>query len=293
MPFRTRTLALAITPVLAVLAACGGGSTSASGDDQTVRLGVTGAADPHWALFTKKAEAQGIKVELTDFTDYQLPNQALAQGDIDSNEFQHLAFLAQFNTDHGTDLEPVGATIVVPLSLYSKKHTSVAQFPQGAKIAVPNDSSNQGRALRVLEEAGLFKIDPAAGLSPTPADITDNPKKIQIVPVDAAQTVVSLSDVDGAVVNNDYLANAGLKQSDAIVADDPNSDAAKPYINVFAVNADDVSDPVWAKLVAIYHDPEVAKAVVADSGGGAVVVDTPVAELRSELADLEGELKKS
>jgi D-methionine transport system substrate-binding protein len=289
--FRTRTLALAITPVIAVLAACGGGSASSSGDEQTVRLGVTGAADPHWALFTQKAAAQGIKVKLTDFTDYQLPNQALAQGDIDSNEFQHLAFLAQFNSDHGTDLEPVGATIVVPLSLYSKKHTSVAQFPQGAKIAVPNDSSNEGRALRVLEEAVLFKLNPAAGLSPTPKDITENPKNVQIVPVDAAQTVVSLPDVDGAVINDDYLANAGLKQSDAIFADDPKSDAAKPYINVFAVNAKDIDKPVWAKLVAIYHDPEVEKAVVTDSGGGAVVVNTPVAELRTELADLEKGLK--
>src|SRR5690606_22447983 len=163
---------LAAVTVLA-LSACGGASdaTAASGSaEDPVRIGVVNSGDDYWNTFTDLAEEEGISVELVNFSDYQLPNQGLTDGDLDLNQFQHLQFLASYNTATDSDLTPIGATAVYPLGLYSTKHDSVEDIPDGGEIAIPSDETNQARALLVLQEAGLLALRDGGTSFSTPAD---------------------------------------------------------------------------------------------------------------------------
>ncbi|PJJ55164.1 MetQ/NlpA family ABC transporter substrate-binding protein [Compostimonas suwonensis] len=255
-----------------------------------VKIGTSDASQPYWDLLKEKAAAEGITIETVNFTDYQQPNPALQEGQIDLNMFQHLRFLAQYNVDTDNDLQPIASTLIVPLGLYSQKWTSVDEIPQGGTIAIPNDPSNQARALFVLEAAGLITLT-GDKFAPTPADIDTANSRVTVATVDAAQTALSLPSVDGSVINNNYVQDAGIDPKTAIFADDPSSPGAQPYINLIVSRADEVDNPTFAKIAELYHDPEVLEAVVASSNGTAVIVDGYTGEeLRGLLADIQKEV---
>ncbi|MFC9834160.1 MetQ/NlpA family ABC transporter substrate-binding protein [Rhodococcus sp. NPDC127530] len=280
----SRSLALAAVPLLAALTACSGGSGGADGD--TVRIGTTEASDRSWEIFEDKAKDAGITLDVVNFSDYSQPNTALSQGQIDANLFQHLQFLGEYNTGADDDLTPIGATQIVPLGLYSQKHQSLADIPQGGEIAIPNDPSNQARALFVLKGAGLLTLT-GDNRSPTPADIDTGASKVKVTPVDAAQTALSLASVDGAIVNNTFLERSGIDPESALYKDDPSSPAAEPYINAFVTRAEDKDNATYLELVKIWHDPEIQAAVREESKGTSVEVERDGAQLQQILSRVE------
>ncbi|MEV6671279.1 MetQ/NlpA family ABC transporter substrate-binding protein [Streptomyces sp. NPDC051162] len=273
--------AAAVLPLL--LSACG---LSDAADGDQVRIGV-GGADPEWDVVAEEARKEGIDVKTVTFDDYQLPNRALADGDIELNAFQHLAFLSQFNARNGTDIVPVTSTSVAPMGLYSLKHKKPAELPDGARIAIPNDPSNQGRALLVLEQAKLIEVRDKAGIYATPEDIEANPRHLKITPVDAQQTPRTLKDTDASVINDGVAVLAGHQPSEAIFRDDPESAAARPYVNVIAARAKDKDSEAVRKIVKIYRSPKVQEAVAKSAHGAKYVVDIPAAELQRELDRLQ------
>jgi len=288
MSLRSTLLATtAITASALLLAGCSG---AGGADDDTVRIGVVGASDPYWATYEQAAEDAGIDVEIVDFTDYNQLNPALTEGEIDLNQFQHLVYLAQYNTSADADLVPIGATAIYPLGLYSTQYDSVEDIPEGESVAVPNDVTNQARALLVLQSAGLIELKDGGSAFSGLDDIDTDASKVTVTALDAALTPTSLPDVAAAVVNNDYLEGAGLTAADAIAQDDPSDPTAVPYVNVFAARADDAENETYLKLVEVYQgSQDVLDGVSEQSGGTAVFATTPAAELQSTLATVEAD----
>ena len=280
--------ALAAAAVIATtgLTACSNEETSTSGDTETIRIGTTDASKKAWKVFEDKAKEQGIKLDIQNFGDYSTPNTALSEDQLDVNLFQHLKFLAEYNVGAGDDLTPVGATEIVPLAIFWKDHTSLDGI-EGEGVAIPNDPSNQGRAINVLVQAGLVKLKTEGLITPTPADIDQDASKVKVQPVDAAQTTAAYGEGKPAVINNSFLDRAGIDPTTSVFQDDPNSTEAEPYINAFVTKAEDKDDPTIQKLVQIWHDPEVTAAVADDSNGTSVPVDRPAEELQAILDRLE------
>ncbi|QDY85658.1 MetQ/NlpA family ABC transporter substrate-binding protein [Paenibacillus polymyxa] len=282
---------LAILSV-SVLSACSANGSDSNADEKVhVKIGVSGSEDTYWDVLKKKAEAKNIEIELINFSDYTLPNKALVNKEVDLNSFQHLAFLSQFNVENDVNLVPIGATIIAPMALYSEKFKNVSDIPAGSKIAIPDDPSNQGRALKLLQSAGLITLKKDSGLYPTPDEIEGNPKKLEIVPVVAQQTPRVLSDVAASAVNSGVATDAGLKLDEAIYKDDASSEEAKPYVNVFAARAEDKDNATYKTIVDLYHDADVAEAVKQDSKGANVVVDQSAEELQATLDKLVADVK--
>ncbi|GLY68179.1 MetQ/NlpA family ABC transporter substrate-binding protein [Amycolatopsis taiwanensis] len=261
--------------------------SSSTAGRTTVRIGVTDISADYWKTYTEIAAQQGIDVQLVNFSDYSQANPALSQGQLDLNDFQHILFLANYNASRNDTLTPIGSTYVVPLSLYSRKHATVAEIPSGGQVAIPNDPTNQARALLVLQSAGLVSLRGGGSVLSTPADIDQAASKITVTSVDASQTVAALPSVDAAIVNNNFALDAGLDPSTALFNDDPKSPSAEPYINAFVARAQDKNNPTYLKLAQIYHDPRVTSQVEAESKNTAVLVDRPQAELEGILARLE------
>ncbi|SHH94433.1 MetQ/NlpA family ABC transporter substrate-binding protein [Pollutimonas bauzanensis] len=236
--------------------------------DKTYKVGATGGPHAQILEFVKGLAAKdGLKIEIVEFSDYVQPNAALAAGDLDANSYQHLPYLEAQIKDRGYKLANVGYTITFPMGIYSKKVKTLAELPNGARVGIPNDPTNGGRALLVLQSQGVLKLKADAGLKATPLDITENPKKLNIIELDAAQLPRSLSDLDAAAVNGNYAASAGLNPvTDAIAIED----AKGPYANVIAVRTED-KDQAWvAKLVKAYRSPE-TKAFVASTFKDSVI----------------------
>lgn len=284
---RKTLTAAATVAALALLAACSSTDTpaDAAAQEGPVRIGVVGASDEQWKIFEEKAAEAGIDVEITDFTDYQQPNPATSQDQLDLNQFQHLKFLAEYNVATDSDLVPIAATAVYPLGLYSQKYTSIEEFAAGDEIAIPNDPSNLARALLVLQDAGLIELEDGGSPYSTEADVLPT-SLVTVTPVDAAQTAIALNSVAASIINNDFVADAGLEPTDAIYQDDAGSDAARPYINVWVARAADQDNPAYARLIELYKDQEVQDALVAGSGGTAVLANQTAAELQGYLADI-------
>lgn len=278
-----------ILAVALVAAGCSAGPTQGNGTDRPVKIGVADAAEPYWQVYQSKAEQAGIKIELINFSDYNQPNPALAQKQLDLNEFQHLQYLANFNVQSNQTLVPIGATAVYPLPLYSTKHTGTDQLPEGAKVAIPNDPTNQARALLVLQAAKLITLAGGGNSLSTPADIESG--RIEVVPVDAAQTANNLSSVDAAIVNNNYATAANLGTDKIIYADDVNAPEFKPYINAFVARSEDKDNPTYLKLAQLYHDPEVIEAVKKDLGAGGTFKTNTPEDLQQTLKTIEDQLR--
>lgn len=282
---KLQVLLLAIVTVL-VLSACSNGEASGKAG-KTVKVGVTGTDGQVWDTVVKLAKEEGINVKLIEFADYTLPNQALANGEIDINSFQHIAFLSEFTKQGGLDLVPIGATLIAPMGIYSEKYEDIADIPDGSKIAIPDDPSNQARALRLLETAGLIELADDFGLFGDPTKITANPKNLDIYAIVAQQTPRVLPDVAASVINNGVAGQAGFDTAnDPIYLEDATNDSVKPYINVFAARAEDATNETYLKLVEIYHHEDVIAAVKEDTNGGSLVVDITQDELLQSFKEL-------
>lgn len=302
------TLALAVSAA-AALTACSGGSTETTAAQTTVAAAdTTAAADadsaaeasdageeaaedtsaasgeleklvvgaspaPHAEILEAAREvlaSKGYDLEIVEYTDYVIPNNALDSGDLDANYFQHKPYLDSFNEQNGTDLVSAGAIHYEPFGIYAGKTASLDALPDGATVLVPNDITNEARALLLLEAQGLLTLKEDAGLEATPTDIVDNPKNLEFVELEAALLPRSLPDEDIAVINGNYAIEAGLKMSDALAVEDSDSLAATTYGNVVAVRAEDAESDKTKALIEALTSPEV-KEFIETTYEGAVV----------------------
>ncbi|WP_265500317.1 MetQ/NlpA family ABC transporter substrate-binding protein [Paracoccus beibuensis] len=215
----------------------------------------------------KVAEPMGLNIEIVEFSDYVVPNQALADGDLDANSFQHRPYLENQMKDRGFDLVEVGTTITTPMGIYSDKIEDMANLPEGAQVAIPNDPTNGGRALLLLQDLGLITLAEGTGLVPSPLDVSENPKNLNFTELDAAQLPRALADADIAIINTNYALASGLSpKADAIAMEKADS----PYVNIIVVQQGRQEEP-WVKtLVEAYQSPEV-KAFIDRKYDGAVL----------------------
>ncbi|MDR3437837.1 MetQ/NlpA family ABC transporter substrate-binding protein [Telmatospirillum sp.] len=222
-----------------------------------IRLGVMGGAEEEIAQVVKNVAAtKGLDVELVTFSDYVLPNEALENHELDANAFQHKPYLDAQKAAHGYHIIPLGATIVEPIGLYSKKIKSLDALPKPAKIGIPNDPSNGGRALKLLAANGLITVADDKGLTPSLADVQYDPKKIKLIELDAALLPRTLDDLDAAVINTNHALNGGLDPRKDALIQEPRQN--NPYGNFIAVREADKDKPALKALVAAYQSPEVA-----------------------------------
>ncbi|WP_191060545.1 MetQ/NlpA family ABC transporter substrate-binding protein [Geminicoccus harenae] len=229
---------------------------SALAQEEPIKVGIMSGEDEEvWQAVVAEAAKQGFTVEPVVFSDYTQPNEALARGDIDANAFQHQPYLDAQIESQGYEITPVGFTAVWPMGLYSRKYASVAELPEGATIGVPNDPSNEGRALLVLQNEGLIKLDPDAGILATVTDIVENPKDLRINELDAGVVGRAIDDLDAAVVNTDWALKAGLDPDQERIAQEPIEN--NPYRNFIAVRTEDKDAPWVAPLVAAYQNEAV------------------------------------
>lgn len=238
-------------------------------DANVLTVGAT--PEPHAAMLNLIAEdlaKEGLSLKVVEFTDYVTPNEAVESGQIDANFFQHVPYMESFNKEKGFHLVSVGGTHVEPLALYSKKYKSFEALPQGATIAIPNDPTNEGRALLLLQSAGLISINEKAGLTATPIDITKNDKKINFKEIEAASLPRVLDDVDGAVINGNYALPAGLTANrDGLLVEGADS----PYVNIVTVKAGNEADPRIAKLMKALRSEKVKEWIKTKYPDGDVV----------------------
>ena len=231
---------------------------------------------------------------MVNFTDYNQPNPALANGDLDANWFQHIAFLAEHNVASGDNLQPLGATETVPLTLYSDEYDDVAEFSDGDEIAIPNDPVNQGRAINVLVAADLVELAEESA-QPEPRHVDEEASTVELNPVDAAQTVNALQSLAGSVINNNFAQDADLDPlNEGVYSDDPADPSAFAYINAFVVNEEDVDNEALQEIAAVYHDERVLEIMDERSNGTSVpATDATAEDLADALVDYEASLQES
>jgi D-methionine transport system substrate-binding protein len=228
---------------------------------QTLRVGIMSGEDEDvWRVVAANAAKQGLTIKITTFSDYTQPNEALSEHDLDANSFQHKPYLDAQIKARGYKIVPVGFTYVQPIGLYSRKVKSVADLPDGATIAVPNDPSNEGRSLLLLQAQHLIKLRADVGLLPTARDIADNPKHIHIKELDAGIVGRAIGDVDAAVINTDWAVKAGIKIPQERIAQEQVT--GNPYRNFLAVNDKDANAPWVHALVQSYQQPNVAAEIL-------------------------------
>ena len=261
--------ALLLTGVLAFgVVGCGGGDTAA--DDDAITLKIGASPTPHaeiLAVAKDELAAKGINLEIVEFTDYVQPNLALDTGDLDANYFQHGPYLEQFNAEHGTDLVSVGTVHFEPMAIYGGTVTDLKDIPEGTKVGIPNDATNGGRALLLLEENGLIKLKPEAGVTATKLDVVENPLNLEIIDMEAAQLSLSLSDLGLAVINANYAMQSGLSTSDALATEGADSVAAQTYGNLVAVKAGNEELPGLAELMEVLHSEAITEYINSTYGG--------------------------
>lgn len=265
-------LALALT-------ACGGNSgaattaaaSSSAASDNVITVGAS--PSPHAEILEAikpELEAQGYELKVVEYSDYVQPNVALSEGDLDANYFQHLPYLENYNTENGTDLASAGAIHFEPMGLYAGKSSDITNVPDGAKIAIPSDATNEARALLLLQDQGVIKLTDGVGLEATANDIVENPHNVELVEVEAAAVPRSLQDVDFGVINGNYALSAGLDTSATLASEGADSEAAQTYANIIAVRSgDENSEKTQALLKALTSDT--ARKFIEDTYKGSVI----------------------
>lgn len=247
------TLILALTLIL-TFTACSGGT-----DDKTIVIGATPAPHAEILEFVKPIlEKEGYTLEIKVFTDYVLPNNALNSKELDANFFQHKPYLDNFNEKNGADLVSAGVVHFEPLGVYPGRSTSLEELPDGAVIGVPNDPSNEARALKLLEANGIIKLKEGAGFEATAADIAENPHNIKVQEMEAAQVAISIQDLDFGVINGNYAISANLSDR-VLVTEAIDSDSANEYVNIVAVRPGDESKPKIEALIKALNSEETRK----------------------------------
>lgn len=243
----------------------------AGGANEDINTIVVGATPvPHaelLALVQEDLQTEGYDLQIVEFTDYVTPNLALADGEIDVNFFQHIPYLESFSRDKGLKLEVLAPVHIEPLGVYSKELTAISDIKEGSVIAVPNDPTNEGRALLLLQAAGLIVLSEASGLEATPSDIIENPLNLSFAELDAAQLPRALSDVDAAVINGNYALEAGLNPvNDSIYLEGADS----PYANILVVRAGELQDSRFKALVKVLQSQKVKDYILENYNGGVV-----------------------
>ncbi|WP_116245284.1 MetQ/NlpA family ABC transporter substrate-binding protein [Nocardiopsis sp. FIRDI 009] len=286
---RTTPTVIGAAAVTLALAACGAPSEQAASEAAeagALRIGVSPV--PHGDILAfideNLAEEAGLDLRIEEISDYNTPNAALAEGELDANYFQHRAFLAEWQ-ENGPDAEFAYVTDVhiERLGLYSESVESLEDLPEGAEIAVPNDPANLNRALRVLEAEGLVEIDPEAGETATEKDITDNPEDLVVTPLEAAQLPRSIADVDAAIVNGNYAIEAGLTEDANVLAWEPEGeDYVETYANGLVTLAENAEDERILQLVELLHDERVLDYIERTWQGVVLPVDADGAVVETE-----------
>ena len=265
MKKRLIALTLAVLLVLAL------GACSGKADSKTIKVGATPA--PHAEILEVAKEIlakEGYTLEIKEFDDYIMPNTAVEEGELDANYFQHITYMNTFNADNGTHLVSAAAIHYEPFGLYAGKTDSLDALADGAQIAIPNDATNGGRALLLLQEQGLITLAEDSGLEPTVQDIVDNPKNLQIEELEARLLPTTLQDVDMAVINGNYAIDAGLKIADALAVESNDGAAAEAYANVVAVKEGNEDSEAIQALVEALESEEV-RAFIEETYQGAVM----------------------
>ena len=235
-------------------------SVTALAGETVIKIGVVGENNEQWEYIASVLKKEGIIIELVKFADYSLPNPALHDGEIELNAFQHYAFLNNQAAALNLDLSVVGNTLIAPLGLYSQKIQSIGEIKEGDKIALPNDATNGGRALKVLETTGLIAVDPDAGYLPELSDITENKLNLEFVEVEAAQTASLLPDVTAAFINGGHAVDNGyFPARDAILIETVEEGSDNPYINILVSRTEDKDNPIYQRILEVYHTDEVAE----------------------------------
>ena len=285
------SLALAAALSLTLLAGCSGGTQPSASPStepsetpsastpvestpvENVKLRVGASPTPHAEIleFAKSLLAeQGVDLEIVEFDDYVLPNTAVEEGDLDANYFQHLPYLENFNAENGTHLVSVGAIHYEPFGIYAGKTASLADLPDGATISVPNDGTNEARALLLLEQEGLIKLKEDAGLNATKESIVENPHNYEIVELEAKLLPETLQDVDISVINGNYAIGAGLKVADALATESAEGLGASTFANIIAVKEGNEDNAAVKALLDVLQSDAV-KAFIEETYQGAVV----------------------
>ena len=272
------SLILSLSIVGGLLAGCGNNDAAGKKADtdsaQELEVIKVGASiTPHAEILrsvSDELEKQGYKLEVVEYNDYIIPNTALESGELDANYIQHLPYLEDFNKENGTDIVSVADIHYEPFGIYAGKSDSLENLKEGAVIAVPNDTTNEARALLLLQDQGLIKLKENAGLTATVKDIADNPKNFEIKELEAAQVPKALQDVDVAAINTNYALEANLKLSDALASEGTDSLAAKTYANIIAVKeGNENAEKIKALIDAVKSDK--VKKFIEDKYEGAVV----------------------
>lgn len=270
---KKKLLSIILTGVLALgVSACGTGKPTSneasnttqtektdSGEKTVLKIGVNGTDFRLWDNINERLAEYNIELEPVSFSDYIKPNLALADGEIDLNAFQHELYFENFIKEHSLDLSSIGYTFIAPLGLYSNKIKSLDEVKDGATVAIPNDATNGGRALLLLESAGLITLDGTDKVTPTTKNIVENPKKLEFVSMESVQIPRSLADVDFAAINGGAATDAGIY--DYIYREDPEQENAQQYFNVIAVRTEDKDKEVFKKIMEVYHTDETKKAI--------------------------------
>jgi D-methionine transport system substrate-binding protein len=266
------SILLALT-IATIFTACGKSNVDAKDETAatTVKVGVVGEANEMWTPVIEELAKEGITIELISFTDYVTPNKALANNETDLNAFQHYAYLNSEIENNEYDITSIGDTFISAMNIYSDKVTNVSEIGEGGKIAVPNDATNEGRALKILEASGLVEIDPNAGDSPELSDITSNPLNLEFIEVDAANIYSLLPDVTAGVINCNYALDNGLNPGeDSIFQDNVSYYSGKSYVNLIAARTEDANNEIYLKIVEAYQSDAV-KEIFEDTFKGAYI----------------------
>ncbi len=254
--------------IAALLTACAGTVK----DSSTIRVGLVGESKA-WTYVKEQAAKEGITIELVFFTDYPQPNAALDAGEIDLNAFQHIIYLNREIESKGYKLTPIGKTIIAPLGFYSKTISSVSQIPDNAKVVIPDDVTNGGRSLLLMQANGLIEVNAAAGFTPTLKDITSNPKNLQIIEVTATNIPALLPDVTFAVINSGVARDAGLiPTKDAFVLEAVSLESENPYINIIVARTAEKDNPIYLRIIQLYQTDKVKEIILEDFQGSQIPV---------------------
>ncbi|MBY0123424.1 MetQ/NlpA family ABC transporter substrate-binding protein [Bacillus sp. S/N-304-OC-R1] len=263
----------------AIFSAACSSSSEKTGDEKSkvIKIGISGADDRVWQFMAKKLEKEGIKIKIVRFSDYVQPNMALAEGELDANAFQTVAYFDAFIKEHKLDLTPIATTIIAPMGIYSDKYKKVDEIPDGGKIAVPNEASNMGRALLLLQEAGLIGLPKDFDGLGAIDKITDNPKHLEIVPVVPGQTPRVLPDVAASVINNGIAVDAGFSPTQDSIFHE--SATATPYINIIATRTEDKDNPTLKKIAELFQQDDVAEFINKEYKGNQIPTFVPLSKI--------------
>lgn len=289
-----KLLALTLALVLCLgLAACGGGTSTdtdtnadtssdadtngdAATNGETITLTVGATPNPHAEILAQVKDdlaAEGIDLVVKEYSDYVVPNTAVEEGDLDANYFQHTPYMEKFNEENGTHLVSVGKIHYEPMGIYPGLTKTLEELPDGATIAVPNDATNEARALQLLAAQGLIELKEDAGLNATPNDITSNPKNLQFKELEAAMLPQTASEVDLSVINSNFAMEGGMNPAtDALASEDADSEAAQTFANIVAVKEGHENDPAIQALVKALQSDKVKEYIEKTYSGAVVAV---------------------